>query len=235
MSNRNFLRKLTAPISIILCVIIITISFFQLYGEEYQEPVVFNSKFKYFTKDPITNGSKPLLWETSYFKGPNDSVLIREDIVEGHKCLGLHVYQDGANDTYDWTTLHVKQRIRGNAMNQILNKKIGVWTYPTFTYRYNEISKEPENVFGIEINDGSKIFWFVFSNSEHKIFNLRNHRIVVISTPLNEWSYVEIDLAQHYKEAGWKLPDDVSLILICGATKIWPGIYSGFFREIVIE
>ncbi len=235
MRGQYYIRKFTAPYSIIICILIILISFYQLYGQEYEEPAIFNSKFKYFTKDSLTNSSKPLLWETAYFKGPNDAVSVREDIVDGENCLGLHVYQDGVNDTYDWATLHVKQRIRGNSLKGILDGKLGVWTYPTFNYKYNNISKEPETVFAVEINDGSKIFWFIFSDSEEQIYNLRNHRIIVIKTPLNQWSYREIDIAQYYRDAQWDLPTDISFIFVCGSTKIWPGNYSGYFKEIIIQ
>lgn len=235
MNERNYIRRFTAPLSLLMCILIIAISFYHFYGQEYEKPVILNSKFKYFTKDPITNDTKPYLWETAYFKGPNDSVFIRQDIIDGYNCLGMHVHQDGLNDTYDWATIHVKQRIRGISLEKTVQGKVGVWAYPTFTYRFHERSKEPENVFGIEINDGKNIIWYVFSDNEDQTYMLRNHRIVVIHTPLNKWSYRELDIAQQYKEAGWKLPNDISFILITGDTQGHPGNYSGYFREIVIE
>ena len=218
-----------------MCIIIILLSFYQLYGQEYEGPVIVNSKFKYFTRDPLTNDTKPYLWESAYFKGPNDDVFIRQDIVEGYECLGMHVSQDGANDTYDWATIHVKQRIRGRSLDRILVGRVGVWAYPTFTYEFDERTKEPENVFGIEINDGENILWFVFSDSENQSYKLRNHEIVIIYTPLNEWSYRELDIAQQYKDAGWRLPKDISFILITGDTRIHPGNFSSYFREIIVE
>jgi hypothetical protein len=147
----------------------------------------------------------------------------------------MHIYQDGANDTYDWATIHIKQPIRGNALERMLEKKVGVWVYPTFPYIYDEIEKDPRNVFGIEINDGEHIIWFVFSNHPDQTYTLRNHRIVIIDTPLNEWSYREINIAEQYIEAGWELPEDISFIFITGATKVLEGNFSGYVKEIIVK
>ena len=79
------------------------------------------------------------------------------------------------------------------------------------------------------------MIWFVFSDIENQTYKLRNHKIVVISTPLNKWSYRELDIAQQYKEEGWELPRDFSFILIIGDTRLHSGNYSGYFREIIVE
>ena len=235
MPKKNRIRKLTAPLSILMCILIILLSFYHFYGQKYEGPIIFNSKFQYHAKDPLTNNTKPYLWESAYFKGPNDEVFTRQDIVEDHLCLGMHVYQDGVNDTYDWATIHIKQRIRENSLTRVLEGKVGVWVYPTFTYVFDETTKDPGNVFGIEINDGEKIIWFVFSNSVNQTHMLQSHKIVVINTPLNKWSYREINIAEQYIEAGWELPEDISFILITGATKGTQAHYSAYFREIIIK
>lgn len=233
--SENRIRKLTAPVSLVMCVLIILVSFYHFYGQEYEGPIIFNSKFKYFTKDPQSNGTKPYLWESTYFSGPNDEIFVSQDIVDNHLCLGMHIYQDGVNDTYDWATIHIKQRIRGNSLVKVLDGKFGVWVYPTFTYIFDETTKDPRNVFGIEINDGENMIWFVFSNSANQTHQLRNHRIVVVDTPLNRWSYREIDISEQYREANWELPKDISFILITGATKGTRAHYSAYFREIIVK
>ena len=235
MAKRSKIRVFTAPLTILMCALIIFISFNQLYGIKYEGPIVFNSKFQYHTKDPLTNGTKPYLWESSVFKGPNDEVFARQNTIENQYCLGMHIYQDGTNDTYDWATIHIKQPIRGNALERMLGKSVGIWVYPTFPYIYDEIEKDPRNVFGIEINDGEHIIWFVFSNHSDQTYTLRNHRIVIIDTPLNAWSYREINIAEQYIEAGWELPEDISFILITGATKVLEGNFSGYVKEIIVK
>jgi len=44
-------------------------------------------------------------------KGPGDLTYLGEEAVEGRRGLGLHVYQDGLNDSYNWTIIHVKQEV----------------------------------------------------------------------------------------------------------------------------
>ncbi len=48
---------------------------------------------------------------------------------------------------------------------------------------------------------------------------------------LNRWSEIRIDVSKQYMEAGWKEPSDLSFILICGATKMVPGNFAGFYQE----
>ena len=224
-------RRLTY-ITLILFLLIIGISFFQNIGKAQDFPLILNPKFKYFTKEPQTGMQRPFLWEATYTLGPNDSGFLRRDVVSDNECLGLHLYQDGANDTYAWATIHVKQAIRGPDVSRLFRSDIGFWIYPTFSFVYDINSKEPSNVFGLEVNDGIHMIWFIFSDSSEQTYQLRNHRIVHTHAPLNQWSYIKLDIAEEYAKAGWEEPSDLSFILICGATKMSPGNYVGYFREI---
>lgn len=214
---------------------IVGASFHQNYGKANDYPIVLNSKFKYFTRDSTTGDQKPFLWEVTYTKGPDDSAFVRHDVVEGKECLGLHVYQDGANDTYDWANVHVKQALRGQAATRFISSKIGLWVYPTFSFVQDPNSKEPRNVFGIEVNDGNHLIWYIFSDSPNGSYRLRNHMIVMVNAPLNAWTHVQIDVLSHYRQAGWEEPSDLSFILITGATKITPGNYASYYRDLNIE
>ena len=224
-------RRLTY-VTLTLFLLIIGISFFQNIGKAQDSPLILNPKFKYFTKDSQTKMQKPFLWEATYTLGPNDSGFLRRDIVSDNECLGLHLYQDGSNDTYAWATTHVKQAIRGSDVSRLFRSDVSFWIYPTYSFVYDMNSKEPWNVFGLEVNDGTHIIWFIFSDSAEQTYQLRNHRIVHRNIPLNQWSHVELDIGEEYAKAGWEEPSDLSFILICGATKITPGNYAGYFREI---
>jgi hypothetical protein len=227
-------RRLTAPLSILTVILISTVAYQAYYGMGERPPILLNTKFKLFTKDPYTDGLKPYLWDVVYYKGPNDTAFTRPDVVGDVACLGLHVYQDGVNDTYDWATIHVKQELRGSAVERMLQGKLHVWVYPTFSYKYYEETGDPRNVFGLEINDGRHILWYVFSDVNQGVYQVKNHRIVVVETPLNQWSHKEIDVGAEYREAGWEPPKDLSLILILGATKHDPGWRAGYFKEISV-
>ncbi|MEM2942932.1 MAG: hypothetical protein QXT81_05880 [Candidatus Bathyarchaeia archaeon] len=214
---------------------VVALSFTQNYGKIDDLPIVLNPNFKYFTKDPVTGHQKPFLWEVTYTKGPNDDAFIRHDVVDGEECLGLHIYQDGVNDTYSWASIHVKQGLRGYAASRFLRSRLSLWVYPTYSYACDPLSKEPWNVFGIEINDGRNLLWLIFSDGPEGSYQIRNHRIVLVNAPLNRWTYVQIDISSLYREAGWEEPKDLSFILIVGATKEMRGNYAGFYRGLNIE
>ncbi|MEM4246457.1 MAG: hypothetical protein QW390_04085, partial [Candidatus Bathyarchaeia archaeon] len=152
----------------------------------------------------------PYLWEVVYYKGEFDKAFIRRDFVDGVGCIGLHVYQDGINDTNVWATIHIKQAVGGRQLQRLFDSRIGVWVYPTFQYIYDKETKNPENVFGLEVNDGTHIVWFIFSDDPIAPYTLKNHHIIVIQTPLNKWSYREVSIREVYDDQGWPMPESVS-------------------------
>jgi len=228
------MRRFFAPASILICVCTISILFVRLYGVIPETPAVANPRFKYWTRDPIWNFTKPLMWEVSLLLGPEDRGFIRRDIINDKTCLGMHVYQDGANDTYPWATVHVRQNLRGRATKQLFEGTLEMWVYPTFVHQRYQDSGHPKNVFGIEINDGTNLLWIIFSEQPDGVYQIKRHLIVIINTPLNTWSHREVQVRNYYTHAGWKLPVEVALILLVGATRDAPGECAGFFEEIKV-
>ena len=234
MSCQRWLRKLAAPLSIIVCVCIILGAYSQEYGHGYAAPPLLNTTFKYWTLVPGTNETKPYLWQVDFIKGPNDRLWVSQDIVDGVSVLGMHVYQDGLNDTYDWAMVHVRQDLRGKAASEVFQNDIGIWVYPTFVYHPDPISNNPLNAFGVEVNDGTHITWFIFSPGEPVVYQFKLHRIIIIPTPLNQWSYREINIRARYQETDWPAPGSFSFILITGATKPDPGSYGAYFKSVEV-
>jgi len=229
---KGTVRRFFAPVSVLICISMIAVLFTRLYGVTIESPAIANPRFKYWTTDPVLKLTKPLMWEVSLLIGPNDRGFIRRDTVEEQVCLGLHVYQDGASDAYAWATVHVRQNLRGRATRQILEGVLEMWVYPTFLHGRYPDSGHPKNVFGVEINDGTNILWIIFTDQPNEVYQIGLHRIVIVSTPLNQWSHREVRIGKYYSEAGWLLPSEVALILLVGATKGFPGEYAGFFQEI---
>lgn len=231
----NGMRTVFAPASIVICVTMIALLFTRLYGTTSEPPAIINPRFKYWTTDPAWNVMKPLMWEISHLIGPNDCAFIRRDIVGDRSCLGLHVYQDGANDAHPWATVHVRQNLGGRATRQLFEGTLELWVYPTFPHARYFDSGHPQNVFGVEINDGTNILWIVFSDQTNETYQIKRHRIVIISTPLNQWSHREVRIGKYYLEAGWQRPSEVALILLVGATRDFRGQYAGFCLEIRVK
>jgi len=232
---RRIVRIFFAPVSVLICISMIAILFTRLYGVAPESPAIANPRFKYWTIDPVTRLMKPLMWEVSLLMGPNDRGFLQRDIVGGQAGMGLHVYQDGMSDAFAWATIHVRQNLRGRATKQLLEGVLETWVYPTFAHgRYSD-SGHPKNVFGVEINDGNNMLWIVFSHQPDEVYQIGRHRIVIVSTPLNQWSHRELRIGKYYSEAGWPFPSDVALILLVGATRGFPGQCAGFFREIFVK
>ena len=227
-------RRIFAPASILICVCVISLLFVRLYGAMPEAPAIANPRFKYWTRDPLWNFTKPLMWEVSLLLGPKDHGFIRHDVVDGKTCLGMHVYQDGANDAHNWATVHVRQNLRGRAVKQLFEGTLEIWVYPTFMHRRHQNSGDPENVFGLEINNGTNLLWIIFSEQPTQVYQITRHLVVVINTPLNTWSRREVSIGNYCSEAGWTLPSEVALIFLVGATKGAPGEYAGFFQEIKV-
>ncbi len=229
-------KKLAAPVSLLILVIVIVAAFYQYYGEVYYPPPILNTKFKYWSTDPVTNATKPYGWSVDYIKGPGDSISTFPTILEGRNALGVRVFKERANDTSDWANVHIRQGLRGQALSLVFNSKIRIWVYPTFSYIYDDKTGDPRNVFGVEVNDGTHLLWFVFTNEKSRTYELplRKHRIVVTETPLKSWSLREVNISGEYAKAGWRQPDSLSFILIVGSTKIIPGTFFGYFGELEV-
>jgi hypothetical protein len=232
-------RRFFGPASGIVCVCLIYAFFTQLYGTTLEPPAIVNPRFKYWTVDPTWKFRKPLGWEVSLLIGPGDEAFPLQDDVDGRFCLGMHVYQDGGDDSHLWATLHVRQNLNRRATQKLLEGTLGVWVYPTFLHERYPWSGHPKNVFGIEINDGTNVLWIVFSQQRNEIYQISGHQIVIIDTPLNRWSYREVQIGKYYASVGWKLPSEVALIFLVGATKGAGGLtirgwYAGFVQEVKV-
>ena len=189
---RRDLATALSLVSVVACAVIMSSAYFRYHGQYQTPPPVLNGDFRYWTRDASSNQWKPYLWEVDTFKGPNDTLSVFQKKIEGRDCLALRVFQDGSNDTYDWASLHVRQEMRGQALKTLFISNIGLWVYPTFSYDSEVERYNPLNAFGVEVNDGTNLLWFVFSDANVGVYELVRHRIVVIPTPLGELSLIHI-------------------------------------------
>ncbi len=227
------LEKIFAPLSIALCLLFILGSGSLLLGSRVEYPPIVNPRLRHLTFDPVSHALKPYGWETDLIVGPDDKALVRSDIVDRESCLGMHVTQDGANDGNEWATIHVRQDIRGRAARTLFERSFVVRVFPTFSYIQD--AGHPRNVFGVEIYDNDNMLWVVFSDTNEGTYQVGRHRIVVVNTPLNKWSDRRIDLGKLYESSNWDKPEMFSLTLLVGASRVLPGEFTGFIKEIRIE
>jgi F0F1-type ATP synthase membrane subunit c/vacuolar-type H+-ATPase subunit K len=190
---------------------------------------------KLWTFDPTKNITKPYLWDVDIIKGPPDNVSIIQTSVQNQAAIGLKLDRVNQNNSNVWTTLHIRQDLHGQALDAVFRSEISLMVFPTFHLWFDTITHSPENTFGIEINDGTNLLWFVFSDSQSQTFQLPHHRIVLTETPLNEWSTRSVGIAAQWQAAGWKKPDSLSFILILGTTLLHPGTWVGYFANLSVN
>jgi hypothetical protein len=221
--------------AIALCILTISSAFIAFYGQVFQPPPLLNTNMKFWTVDPTKNVLTPYLWTIDLINGPTDNVTVYQTIVGDRASIALRVVRNNPNNSQVWTTVHVRQDLRGQALAAVFRSKITIDVYPTFPYWHNPDSNNPENTFGIEINDGTNLLWYVFANEPSQIFQLPHTRIILTQTPLNTWSTREIDIASQFEAAGWNKPESISFTLILGTTWLHPGNWVGYFSGLSVE
>jgi len=228
------IRINVALLSVSLCVIVLTAAYATYYGQVFQPSPLLNTNLKFWTRDPVNNITKPYLWDVDLIKGTTDNVSIYPTSYDGRQSMATRIIRQQNSSTV-WATVHVRQDLRGSGLSAILRSRISLWVYPTFQYWYDQNSKNPEGVFGVEINDGTNLLWYVFADGLTQTFQLPRHRIVLIQTPLKEWSLRQIDIADQYRQAGWGSPQSLSFILIMGITAGHPGDWVGYFSGLRVD
>jgi len=228
-------RLTIALLSISICILAVSFSFMSYYGQVFEASPLMNTNMKFWTIDPTNNVTTPYLWQVDIIKGPHDNVSIYQTEIDNRQSLGLNLSRSNENNTGVWTTVHVRQDLHGLALDTLFRSQISLWVYPTFEYHNDPNFKDPHNTFGVEINDGTNLLWYVFADNQSQVFQLPHHRIVLMQTPLKTWSLRELDIGRQFQEAGWKEPQSLSFILILGTTWVDPGNWWGYFSGLNVN
>jgi len=217
-----------------LSILAASFTFAVYYGQVFQPPPLLNTDMQYWTIDPTNNITTPYLWTIDLIRGPTDNVSVSRVVIAGRSALGLRVIRTNANNSQIWTTVHVRQDVHGQGLDAIFGANITLDVFPTFQYLYNPNTKNPENVFGIEINDGTNLVWYIFADEPSQIVQLPHHRIILTQTPLNVWSTRILNIASQYAAAGWKEPASISFTFIIGTTWLHLGDWVGYFSNLSV-
>jgi len=232
---RERVKRAVAFAAITFCILTVSSAFLVFYGQVFQPPPLLNTNMKFWTIDPTKNLLTPYLWTIDEIESPSDNISVYQTVVADRPAIALRVIRTNLNNSQIWTTVHVRQDLHGQALAAIFRSKIAIDVYPTFPYWYNPDSNNPENTFGIEINDGTNLLWYTFADASSQVFQLPHNRVILTQTPLNAWSTREINIASQYQAAGWKMPESISFTLILGTTWVHPGDWVGYFSGLSVE
>ena len=231
---REKIRAAVALAVLSLSVLATSFAFIAYYGQIFQPAPLLNTNMEYWTIDPAKNITTPYLWTIDLIEGPTDNVSVFQAVVEGRSALGLRVIRTNANNSQIWTTAHVRQDVHGPSLAAIYHANITLGVFPTFQYLYNPNTRNPENAFGVEINDGTNLIWYIFADEPSQTVQLPHHRIILTRTPLNIWSNRTLNISSQYAAAGWEKPVSISFTFIIGTTWLHLGNWVGYFSNLLV-
>ena len=61
------------------------------------------------------------------------------------------------------------------------------------------------------------------------------HVAVMQPAPLHQWSEHSIDVAKYWKEAGWEIPEEVTVLVVLSADAAYPGYYTFHVGSVTVD
>jgi len=226
-------RRLTAPLSAVVLIIVAAVAFTQLQGlqarPEYLQPIL-DPQFDLWVSDKDLGGSRPLVWELAYDKGAGDQIALDQVTQAGRGALEIRIFQDAADERS--VDVRLRETIDGARLSSLFNSIVGVWVFQKYSCPCKQELASESTVFGLEINDWTHVLTFVFNQDKAEPQQSLGRRTLFLATPSGEWVYHRIDLAREYRDAGWNRPERLRLGIILGVpgpSAGWHDAYIGGF------
>ena len=220
-------KRLIAPISVALLLIIAGLAFLDLQPSFVGPPPILDPNFQLWVGG---GGARRLmLWDMEYVKGPADNVSLREVVVDGKSATELLVSQSGVDDAPVY--VYLKQTIDGARLTGLLEDDVGVWVLME-PCACNGTLEARSLIFGVELNDGVHTLTFIFSDRAIESRTLLAHRFVYLATQPGVWAYEHFNVTREYELAQWSLPTQVTFSLVFEAGALATGVHSAYVNSI---
>jgi hypothetical protein len=226
-ANVRSYKKLVAPISVALLLIIAGLAFLDLQPNFVGPPPILDPNFQLWVGE--VGARRLMVWDMEYVKGPSDSVSLSEAVVGGKSAAQLLVRQSSIDGAPVY--VYLKQSIDGARLTELFESDIGLWVLAE-ACRCNSTSTARSIIFGVELNDGVHVLTFIFSDQTIEARTILAHRFVYLTTQSGAWTYQHIDLSEQYAMAHWGLPDRVSFSLVFEAGELATGQHSAYVNSI---
>lgn len=180
-----------------------------------------NPGFTWWVTDPATGQPTPFGWQPTSFGGPLGPDLgVQHSIIAGRQALAFRI-SDGVR-TPRWRAVRVDQNVNGTRqLAALVDNGLSVFVYPTFNYTQGFAptgSAQPGNALGIQIIGDSRLLWILFSDTGAGWYVGRDYAVVVLRSPLNQWTHHRVDLRAMYRRLDWTTPHNV-LFSLFAATR----------------
>ena len=188
---------------------------------------IFNGDFSQWVK--TDEKELPLGWSPVLVTGSEDRASITDTDIDGVKCLGLTIYEDGAREgSRDSTYAGVFQVI------PFPESKLNVQVFPTVNTGTTGRVVLGSGIHFVDSNGHALIIGFSDEVDGEKVFHYgEGDRILIVrNAPLDQWSEHTIDLSAYWAETGWWQPEEVSVYLVVSTYYTEPGYYAFYVAKI---
>ena len=222
----SFTRRFTAPISIVLLIIVTAIAPFTiLKSNPVISPPVLDPNFELWMGD--SGKTQLVVWRSEYVIASGDSIFLNRTTFDHMTVLKMDLLkQNRTGSTYAFVT----QIIDGPRLAALFTLNISAWVLRTSCVCSSSPNAGNE-VFGVDFNDGTHVLTYVFSTLSMETQVRWNERVVLLQTPRDQWVKVPLDIAKQFYNAHWKKPERVTLGIIFGAGSDVTGSRSAYLHN----
>jgi hypothetical protein len=221
-------RRLVAPISVTLLILVAGLAFLNLRPSYVGPPPILDPNFELWVGD--AGSGKLMLWDLEYVKGIGDQVSLQETAVAGKRAIEFLIMQDGSDSEPVYAYLKQNQTIDGARLTELLTDEIGVWILAE-PCNCNGTIAARSIIFGIEVNDGLHTLTFIFSDRVIEATTILAHRFVYLPTQPGTWTYQHINVTEQYRLAQWSLPERLTFSLVFEVGGFATGRHSAYVNS----
>lgn len=167
-----------------------------------------------------------MVWQLEYGRGVGDQIVLQETAIADKTALEIQIFQDGADQ--GWAFVRLGQMIDGTRLRALFDEEVGVWVLLQASCACSRYPSDRTGVFEIQTNDGAHVLDFIFTEMASEMNVSPTRREIFLQSSIGEWTHIPIDLATHYEEAQWRLPDRISLSIILGAPRDATGWHTAY-------
>ncbi|MBE9506372.1 MAG: hypothetical protein IMY84_06090, partial [Chloroflexi bacterium] len=166
----------------------------------------------------------PVDWNPVLISGDGDRAFLQPARIDRETWVGFHVYEDGIADVGAGAThAGMRQRIAFPRHEILLEVMPGI-----NTESLGETPLGPAVHFLDRQSGHSVVLGFSDELEEEKVTTADTGSSVVVRrpAPLHQWSEHRFDLTEYWRETGWPLPDELTVLVVLSAHSDYPGYYT---------
>jgi len=193
-------------------------------------PPIRNPRFHFWMRG---NGDPsrpiPIHWSDQSWAVGHDRSSLKRSEWDAMHALRLEVVQDGRTVPTahgEWVTSALHQRIAFPRCG------LSIVARPSFEPKF--VGPWPAAALTLQVLDGEHAIWVVLGQSKAKAAAIlpNGTRLVMLNAPPHHWSRHSVGLEGLYADAGWPIPQHITLKIAVTAHASVPGSYGADIREI---